>query len=122
LLGNETPEFLAIAEVRLDEDLYARPGTPLRHRKMICPKDLSPPTADEIRGMTRAVFEALGCRDLARADFMMDAAGKPSFLEINPLPSLSPAKAVFPLQARVSGLSYEDMIGRIIEVAEERSR
>ena len=34
-------------------------------------------------------FDALECRDFARADFRLDAAGRPRFLEMNPLPTFA---------------------------------
>jgi D-alanine-D-alanine ligase len=122
LLGNDDPEVLEIARVCLDEDFFTHDEAPLRHARMICPVDLDAATRDELRDMTRRIFGQIGCRDMARADFMMDAEGNPTFIEINPLPSLSPSKAVFPVQAGASGISYEQLIGRIIDTALRRYR
>jgi D-alanine-D-alanine ligase len=35
-------------------------------------------------------YRLLGCRDVARIDFRLDAAGAPHFIECNPLPGLDP--------------------------------
>ena len=45
---------------------------------------------DEIRSHALHAYRLLGCRDVARIDFRMDAAGRPRFLECNPLPGLNP--------------------------------
>jgi D-alanine-D-alanine ligase len=38
----------------------------------------------------RAAYRLLGCRDIARMDFRLNAAGEPCFMECNPLPGLNP--------------------------------
>jgi D-alanine-D-alanine ligase len=49
-----------------------------------------------------------------------DAHGDPSFMEINPLAGLTKGKSDIPVMAELMGLSYEDLIGRIIQAAVER--
>lgn len=117
LLGNGAVDVLAVAEVCIDDGFYAQAEAPLRHKKMLCPVSVPAETIDDMVRMTKTVFEVLRCRDLMRADFMLDDEGLPTFLEANPLPSLSPAKAVYPLQSKVSGLGYEELIGRVIDAA-----
>jgi len=38
----------------------------------------------------REAYRLLGCRDIARMDFRLDASGQPCFMECNPLPGLNP--------------------------------
>jgi D-alanine-D-alanine ligase len=45
---------------------------------------------ETIRMYALNAYRLLGCRDLARIDFRLDAAGRPRFLECNPLPGLNP--------------------------------
>jgi D-alanine-D-alanine ligase len=59
------------------------------------------------------------CRDFGRVDFRVDKEGKPYVLEINPLPSLS-TEDVFMVVAKEMGISYEEMIGRILNSALKR--
>jgi len=54
-------------------------------------------------------------------DFKLDTSGLPMFLEINPLPGLSPEYSIFPVQARAAGLAHEELIGHIIDLAIKRS-
>ena len=65
-------------------------------------------------------FQALGCRDVARVDFRLDAAGLPNFVEINPLPGLSPTTSDLVILANLVGETFESLIGRIVEAALRR--
>jgi D-alanine-D-alanine ligase len=67
-----------------------------------------------------AVFAALGCRDGARIDLRCDAAGRPNFMEANPLPGLDPARGDLPFIARFAGHSYGDLLGWIVDSARQR--
>lgn len=61
-------------------------------------------------------YRALGCRDVARIDFRV-RDGVPYFLEANPLPGLAPDWSDLVLIARGAGLSYADLIRRILDTA-----
>ena len=60
-----------------------------------------------------AVFRALECRDFARADFRVDAAGTPHFLEINTLPTFAP-DGTFAILAELVGRSYPDFLAETL--------
>jgi D-alanine-D-alanine ligase len=66
-----------------------------------------------------AVFTTLGCRDVARLDFRI-RDGVPYFIEINPLPGLSPDSGDLVFLAYRLGLTYPDLIGRIFVAAAQR--
>jgi D-alanine-D-alanine ligase len=66
-----------------------------------------------------AVFAGLGCRDVARADFRI-RDGIPYFLEINPLPGLSPDSGDIVFLAYRMGLTYPQLIGKILDAALQR--
>lgn len=59
-------------------------------------------------------WRALRCRDGGRIDIRCDAMGKPHFIEVNPLAGLRPAHSDLCLIADYAGLSYQDLIGRIM--------
>ncbi len=65
-------------------------------------------------------WTALGCRDVARFDFRCDGAGEPCFIEANPLPGLTPGWSDLCLIAESAGLSYEELIGRVLAPALRR--
>ena len=85
-----------------------------------CPAEIPEDLAEEMKRMAVAVYRALECRDLARVDFRSDEQGRPHFLEINPLPGLHPETSLLPQQAYAAGLSYQGLIGRILEAAMKR--
>jgi len=73
----------------------------------------------ELAQLALLAFEALDCRDFARADFKLDAAGRPYFLEINPLPTFAPDGS-FAILAELAGRAPEDLIAEILGEALER--
>ncbi len=75
----------------------------------------------EIEELALKAYRLLGCRDAGRADFRLDSAGKPMFLEMNPLPGLHPTHSDLPMIARHAGMSYLNLIGAIVASALERS-
>jgi D-alanine-D-alanine ligase len=64
---------------------------------------------------------ALECRDLSRVDLRLDAAGRPHFLEANPLPGLAPGTGDVVILAERAGIPYVDLIDRVVQSALARS-
>ena len=58
-------------------------------------------------------FDVLECRDVARADFRVDADGQPWFLEINPLPTFAPDDT-FAIIAELKGRDYVDFLAEVL--------
>ncbi len=65
-------------------------------------------------------WRVLGCRDGGRIDIRCDAAGVPCFLEVNPLAGIHPEHSDLPILATKLGIEYHDLIGRIVQSAQER--
>jgi D-alanine-D-alanine ligase len=83
------------------------------------PPPLSPEEVHTLYTSAVAAFGAIGCRDAARVDFRM-RDGVPVFLEINPLPGLSPDYGDLPILARGHGIPYPELLRRILEAAFRR--
>ncbi|MEO7387805.1 MAG: D-alanine--D-alanine ligase, partial [Gammaproteobacteria bacterium] len=66
-------------------------------------------------------WRALGCRDGGRLDIRLDAAGKPSFLEANPLAGLHPGHSDLPFICGFKGIPYNELIRRIVTSAMRRA-
>ena len=64
-----------------------------------------------------AAWRALRCVDAGRADIRCDAAGKPNFIEVNPLAGLNPSHSDLPILCRMNGISFTQLIGRIMTEA-----
>ena len=67
-----------------------------------------------------AAWRGLGCRDGGRIDLRADAQGMPRFLEVNPLAGLNPVISDLPILCNFAGMSYETLIGRIMDSALKR--
>jgi D-alanine-D-alanine ligase len=124
VLGSERPRVAALMQaVPLSGDphqfvysLEAKRDWRNRVRYAV-PPELPAEAVAELSRAALAVFAALGCRDVARIDFRVTRAGKPVFLEANPLPGLSPEKGDIVIATRAAGLSYDALIGAIVERA-----
>lgn len=86
------------------------------------PATLEPKLAREMERAARTTFRALGCRDVARIDFRLDAQGRPNFIECNPLPGLTPGWSDLCLISEASGIDYRSLIGAILSPALRRLR
>ena len=89
-----------------------------------CPARISDSLKEEIRSLCIRAFQVLRCRDWSRIDVRCDGRGKPSILEINPLPGILPKpedNSCFPKAARAAGISYNELINRVLDLALERS-
>ena len=65
------------------------------------------------------MYDALDCRDFARADFRLDAAGAPHCLEINPLPTFA-EEGSFGILAELEGRRTEALLAEVIEAGLDR--
>ncbi len=77
-----------------------------------CPAGISEKTACEIREMAQLAFAVCGCRDFARADFMVSAGGRPYCLEINTIPGLT-ATSLLPKSASCLGFDFPELSRRM---------
>ena len=76
--------------------------------------------ASQAAAVALAAWRGLGGRDGGRIDLRADAEGIPHFLEVNPLPGLHPIHSDLPILARLGGMSYRELIGRIMASALKR--
>jgi D-alanine-D-alanine ligase len=61
-----------------------------------------------------AAHRALGCRDASRVDIRSDSAGRPHFMEINPVAGLHPIDSDLPMICHFFGMSYRELIEQIV--------
>src|SRR5437868_6435367 len=76
----------------------------------------NPELASRMAALARKAWQQLGARGYSRVDFRLDAEGQPSILEMNPNPCLDPG-AGFAAAAATAGISYPDLIERIVQEA-----
>ena len=68
-----------------------------------------------------ASWQGLGCRDGGRVDLRAGADGMPQFLEVNPLAGLNPDISDLPILCGLAGMTYHDLIAKIMESALKRT-
>jgi D-alanine-D-alanine ligase len=84
----------------------------------VCPADLGPAEGPVIDAALRA-WDALGFDGFGRVDLMLGDDG-PEVLEVNAIPGLTDT-SLLPMAAEAAGLEFEDLCGRILELALERA-
>ncbi|HEY95682.1 MAG TPA: ATP-grasp domain-containing protein [Dehalococcoidia bacterium] len=125
LLESGELRCLPIAELRLEngdpETYYSFDLKSTHQKEIICPAEIPSEISQTMKDYAVRIFRALGCRDLARVDFRFSSDGVPYFLEINPLPGLSPYYSIFTIQAEAGGIKPERIIEILINNALERN-
>jgi len=122
LLGNGQVEVLPPARIETLEGIDSAAVKKRHDREVVCPCELPEGMAQQLADWSVRIYRVIGARDFARVDFMLDRQGRAWFLEINPLPGLSPYYGVFPVLAEAAGYSHTDLIGEIMRLAIERTR
>jgi D-alanine-D-alanine ligase len=136
LLGNlPQVQVLPIVEIRFDQlparanPIYSYEAKWLwdtaEHPLAIfdCPARVSAGLRRAIEGVCLRAYEALGIRDWCRMDVRLDDRGVPNILEVNPLPGILPDprdNSCLPKAARAAGLTYSQLIHRVLEAAIRR--
>ena len=93
------------------EAKYLRDDTAYR-----CPCGLPEARELELRAQALEAFRVLGCRGWGRVDFLMDKKGNAYFLEANTSPGMTDHSLV-PMSARVAGITYDELVERILALA-----
>lgn len=86
-----------------------------------CPSDLPDEVEQQLGGFALAAFEACGAEGWGRADFMMDAGGRPLLLEINTVPGMT-SHSLVPMAARAVGIDFDELVWRVLETSFSRTR
>lgn len=127
VLGYPVPEVLPVMEMRFLPAAGAFPVYGFENKQQYndamafeCPASLDDARTQELGALALCAYRALGCRDLARLDFRMDAAGRFHFIECNPLPGLTPNWSDFAVMGRTAGLDFTSLIGEILAGALRR--
>jgi D-alanine-D-alanine ligase len=87
--------------------------------KFICPASVDNKLEKLIRENVSKAFDALGCRDLSRVDIRVKD-GQPYVIEINSLPGLEANYSDLPKTAEEAGITYEQLILKIVDTAIKR--
>jgi D-alanine-D-alanine ligase len=81
---------------------------------------LPPEVLKQAQDLSLTVFNALGCRDLSRIDWRIEAAtGKIYLLEVNTLPGFT-SHSLLPKAAAAIGIGFADLCQQLVEMAMAR--
>lgn len=122
ILGNDPPEVFGVMTIspkQPEEHFVYSVEVKREFRKLIdygCPPALPPELVRELEVGALAVFDALGCHDVARLDFRIQD-GVPYFIEINPLPGLNPDSSDLVIMANLLHVSHAELVTRIVQAA-----
>ena len=82
-----------------------------------CPADLDDDVTERVRRTALEAYELLDCAGFARVDLILDGEGVPQLLEINTVPGLTET-SLLPQAAEAAGISFDDLVARVVELAE----
>ena len=82
--------------------------------------NLEPAVLARVKSDGLRAFKALNCRDFGRVDMIVDEYGRDFILEVNTIPGFT-SHSLLPKAGRQAGISMEQMCGRIVQMACERS-
>jgi len=114
-LPDDLPKIVTYDGKWIKDSLYYKNTIP------VCPAPLDDEIAERIKKIALNVSDLFGCRDYCRVDFRLDKNNQPYILEVNPNPDIS-IDAGFARAAKAYGLSYDELLVKIIEFALERRK
>ncbi|MFH1867748.1 MAG: ATP-grasp domain-containing protein [Candidatus Omnitrophota bacterium] len=85
-----------------------------------CPGRLDEDIAKKVKDTAYKAHMLIGCKDFSRVDIRLSRDNVPYVLEVNPLPGLDPSESNFPVIAKAVGMSYNKLVGTIIDLAVSR--
>jgi D-alanine-D-alanine ligase len=122
VLGNEDPEVSVPGEIVIKKEgfydyeaKYVEGGM-----ELLAPAPIPEEITEEIRRIARTAYEAIDAAGMARVDFFLERGTERLLLnEINTIPGFTPTSVYAELWA-TSGLPYEELLDRLIQLALER--
>jgi D-alanine-D-alanine ligase len=120
VLGNDDPIALPLIEIVSATGVYdydAKYTAGMSDH--IIPPRISLEHQNSIKDLAVRTYKAIGCRGLARIDFIMDQSGTPYILEVNTIPGMT-ATSLFPDAAKAAGIEFQELIERLVKLALEK--
>jgi len=128
ILGNENPAVLGVMQIEIkesppDEAIYSLEVKREWEERVRyhCPPPIGSHLLKKIEDVGLRSYRVLDCRDVSRVDIRVDENETPYFLEINPLPGLSPVYGDLPIMAGRMGWGYARLVKTIFHHALKRN-
>lgn len=115
IMGNEELTVLPVIEITSEREFYdytAKYTCGLCHH--VIPACINKKTEQNIIEIGKKAYRVLNCCGLSRIDFIVDKIKGPMIIEVNTLPGMTDM-SLFPDAARYVGISYEDLVDKILE-------
>jgi D-alanine-D-alanine ligase len=121
VLGNENPVASVPGEILPRHEFYSYEAKYLDENgaALEIPAKLSPATSERIRQVAIKTFSVLCCEGMARVDFFLRNDEEIIVNEINTIPGFTRI-SMYPKLWEASGISYAELIDKLIELAIER--
>ncbi|WP_346832341.1 D-alanine--D-alanine ligase [Pseudomonas abietaniphila] len=122
VLGNHAPQVSVCGEVVANDEFYAYDTKYLNdgQARIAIPAELSADLSEAVREVALQAYRVLGCAGLSRVDFFVTDAREIIINEVNTLPGFT-SISMYPKLWQASGLSYPELIDRLIVLALERA-
>ena len=88
--------------------------------EFVCPAALPDGVTEQAHELALRTYLLLGCSAFGRVDLMLGGNGELTVLEANPIPGLTET-SLLPQAAEAAGISFDELVGRIVELALERT-
>ncbi|MCG0275371.1 MAG: D-alanine--D-alanine ligase [Thermosediminibacteraceae bacterium] len=124
VLGNDNPVASLPGEIIPSEEFYSYTAKYFDggKSKLLIPAPLSAEETEKIRNLAIRAYKALDCSGMARVDFLISKVTGVIYInELNSIPGFT-SISMYPKMWEASGLSYKELIDRLIELAIERHR
>jgi len=121
VLGNDDPEASFPAEVIPSNEFYDYDAKYVDGKSaVVIPTDLPKNVIKEVRKLAVEAFKVLDCCGMARVDFFVTKKKNKIYLnEINTIPGFT-SISMYPKMWEASGISYGELLNRLISLALER--
>lgn len=121
VLGNDDPMVSVPGEIVPSREFYSYAAKYLDGAsQLLIPAPLTAEQTQLVRQLALQAYTALDCAGMARVDFLMDRYTEQIWLnELNTIPGFTPI-SMYPKLWEASGISYAELIDRLIQLAIER--
>ncbi len=114
ILGDQA---LPVIKIEPANEFYDYEAKYLRDdTRYLCPCGLGMAQEAEMQRLAKQAFALIGGQGWGRVDFLMSETGQPYLLEVNTSPGMTDHSLV-PMAARQAGMSFEQLVLRILELA-----
>ncbi|RAK15676.1 D-alanine-D-alanine ligase [Anoxybacillus vitaminiphilus] len=120
VIGNDKPICSVVGEIIPKKEFYDYQAKyEDGDTELIIPADVTEEQYETIKQMAITAFKALDLCGLVRADFFLTKDGVIYINEVNTMPGFTPF-SMFPLLWKHTGVSYPELIERLVQLAIER--